>query len=336
MNKENLKKKTGVILLATTVAGGLIIPGTVFASTNNSQNMMKKGPAIQMQSTIQNGEVPPELTNREQPNGEMPGLPNQEMTNSNQNFNNNQEQKMNQMPLNNQNMNSSTNYASEPSEIVYSTVENTASSIDADYANATTYVMTDENNEVKITEAGTYIVAGALAGDKLKITNLIPKHLESFLSKLEEMGVKLDIGTDYVVVTKPKKLKAVNIKTLTYPGFATDLQQPITPLLCLCTGKSRLEETIYENRFKHVPYLVEMGAKIETLTNRIIEVNGPIKFKSAHVSATDLRAGACMILAALAADGKVTIDNAHYILRGYENIKEKLENVGASIKIIDK
>ena len=149
------------------------------------------------------------------------------------------------------------------------------------------------------------------------------------------MGVKLEVGTDYVIVSKSKNLKSVNIKTLGYPGFATDLQQPITPLLCTCKGVSKLEETIYENRFKHVPYLGDMGAKIETATNRIIKIHGPIKFKGSHVSATDLRAGACMVLAALAADGKTTIDNAHYILRGYENIIEKLRNVGASIDLID-
>ncbi len=184
-------------------------------------------------------------------------------------------------------------------------------------------------------EAGTYIVAGALVGNKLRIENLIPEHIESFLSKLQEMGVSLEIGTDYVVVSKVKKLRSVKIKTLGYPGFATDLQQPITPLLCMCNGKSTLEETIYENRFKHIPYLVEMGAKIETLTNRIINIVGPVNLKGCHVSATDLRAGACMVLAALVAQGKTTIDNAHYILRGYENIVLKLQNVGASIKIND-
>ena len=184
-------------------------------------------------------------------------------------------------------------------------------------------------------EAGTYIVAGALVGNKLRVENLIPEHIESFLSKLQEMGVNLEIGNDYVVVSKSKNLKPVSIKTLGYPGFATDLQQPITPLLCLCKGESKIEETIYENRYKHIPYLHEMGAKIETVSNRIVKIMGPITFTGKHVSATDLRAGACMVLAALAAKGKTKIDNAHYILRGYENIVTKLENVGASIKIND-
>ena len=184
-------------------------------------------------------------------------------------------------------------------------------------------------------EAGTYIIAGALIGENLKIENLIPEHIDSFLSKLQEMGVKLEIGTDYVIVSKTDELKSVSIKTLGYPGFATDLQQPITPLLCTCNGTSKLEETIYENRFKHVPYLEDMGAKIETLTNRVIKIHGPVKFKAGHVTATDLRAGACMVLAALAANGTTTIDNAHYVLRGYEDIVNKLTNVGASIKIND-
>lgn len=184
-------------------------------------------------------------------------------------------------------------------------------------------------------EAGTYIVAGALLGNKLRIENLIPGHIESFLSKLTEMGVPLEVGPDYVVVSRAKNLKPVSIKTLGYPGFATDLQQPITPLLCMCKGESKIEETIYENRYKHIPYLIEMGAKIETISNRIAKITGPVSLKGAHVSATDLRAGACMVLAALAAKGKTTIDNAHYILRGYENIVDKLQNVGASIKIKD-
>ena len=184
-------------------------------------------------------------------------------------------------------------------------------------------------------EAGTYIVAGALMGDKLKIENLIPKHIDSFLSKLDEMGVDMEIGSDYVVVSQTEKLKSVNIKTLGYPGFPTDLQQPITPLLCKCTGTSKMEETIYENRFKHLPYLEDMGAKIETITNRIAKFKGPIDFVGSHVSATDLRAGACLVLASLSAEGKTIIDNAHYILRGYEDIVGKLKNVGASIEIND-
>ena len=184
-------------------------------------------------------------------------------------------------------------------------------------------------------EAGTYIIAGALCGDKLRVENLIPKHIDSFLSKLDEMGVDLEIGNDYVIVSKTEGIKSVNIKTLGYPGFATDLQQPITPLLCTCEGVSKLEETIYENRFKHLPYLEAMGGNFEIITNRIIKIHGPIEFKGAKVSATDLRAGACMVLAGLVASGTTTIDNVEYILRGYENIIGKLTDVGASIRLED-
>ena len=184
-------------------------------------------------------------------------------------------------------------------------------------------------------EAGTYIIAGALAGNKLRIQNLIPEHIESFLSKLIEMGVNLEVGIDYVVVSKTKNMKPVSIKTLGYPGFATDLQQPITPLLCMCKGESKIEETLYESRYKHIPYLQEMGADIETVSNRIFKIKGGKELRGTHVSATDLRAGACMVLAAIGAKGKTTIDNADYIMRGYENIVEKLTNVGASIKIND-
>ncbi len=181
-------------------------------------------------------------------------------------------------------------------------------------------------------EAGTYIVAGALAGDKLKISNIIPEHVGALLSKLKEIGVDMEVGEDYVVVSKTDNLKPVRIKTLGYPGFATDLQQIITPLLATCNGKSVLEETIYENRFQNVPYLNDMGANIE-INGRKIFINGPTTFKGATVKATDLRAGACLVIAGLAAEGKTTITNVEYVLRGYENIIEKLTNVGAKLKM---
>lgn len=184
-------------------------------------------------------------------------------------------------------------------------------------------------------EAGTYIVAGALVGDKLKIDNIIPSHIKAFLSKLQEMGVDIEVNDDNVIVSKTSNLNPVRIKTLGYPGFATDLQQPITPLLLMCEGKSVIEETIYENRYKHVPELVKMGANIVQKTERIAEFNGPTEFKGTDVVATDLRAGACMVLAGLAAKGTTTIEHIEYVLRGYENIIEKLTNVGASIKLVD-
>lgn len=183
-------------------------------------------------------------------------------------------------------------------------------------------------------EAGTYIIAGALMGKKLKINNIIPGHVEMLLSKMQEMGVKMEIGEDYVVVSKTDNLKPISVKTLGYPGFATDLQQPLTTLLTQCSGVSKLEETIYENRFQNVEYLNMMGANIE-INGRIININGPSALVGKTVKATDLRAGACLVLAALAAKGKTTITDASHVLRGYEKIVEKLTSVGAKIEIED-
>ena len=181
-------------------------------------------------------------------------------------------------------------------------------------------------------EAGTYIIAGALMGNNLRVENIIPNHIETLILKLREMGVELEVGDDYVVVSRVDAMKPIKVRTLGYPGFATDLQQPLTVLLTQCNGKSFLEETIYENRFQNVPYLVDMGANIE-INNRTISIIGPTQLKGAVVNATDLRAGACLILAALVADGITTVTNIEYVLRGYENIVEKLTNVGAKLRI---
>ena len=183
-------------------------------------------------------------------------------------------------------------------------------------------------------EAGTYIIAGALLGDNLKITNIIPKHVESLTEKLKEMGVPLTIKEDSIIVSKANNLKPVKVKTLGYPGFPTDLQQPLTTLLTQVNGISTLEETIYENRFKNVEYLNKMGADIEIIGQKI-KVKGPTKLTGTNVEATDLRAGACMVLAALIADNTTYINSIEHVLRGYENIIEKLSNVGAKIELID-
>lgn len=181
-------------------------------------------------------------------------------------------------------------------------------------------------------ETGTYIIAGALLGEDLKIENIIPDHVEALTLKLKEMGVNMKLGRDYIVINKVDKLKWVNVKTQGYPGFATDLQQPLTTLLTQCVGTSRLEETIYENRFQNVPYLNKMGANIE-IKGKKITIKGPSKLKGKKVVATDLRAGACLVLAGLAATGTTTIKDIEHVLRGYENIIEKLTNVGAKISL---
>lgn len=182
-------------------------------------------------------------------------------------------------------------------------------------------------------EAGTYTIMASLVGKQLKIDNIIPKHLDSLTSKLIEMGVKIEIGTDYFVITKPDSYKSVNVKTQVFPGFPTDLQQPFTVLLTNCTGTSHLEETIWENRFMHIPELEKMGAKIKLIDNHNIEVAGPVKLVGANVRATDLRAGAAMVLAGLAAEGKTTVSDVEHILRGYEGIVDKLSGVGAKIEL---
>ena len=179
-------------------------------------------------------------------------------------------------------------------------------------------------------EAGTYIIMGALCGDNLKVSNLIPEHLESLLSKLEEIGIDFEVGADYVTISRSEKYKSTNIKTLVYPGFPTDLQQPFTVLLTQCKGKSKVTETIWENRFMHIPYLTSMGADI-IIKNQTATIIGPTPLKGTEVVATDLRAGAAMVVAALLASGKTKITNVEHILRGYENIIEKLSNVGAKI-----
>ena len=181
-------------------------------------------------------------------------------------------------------------------------------------------------------ETGTYIIAGALLGENLKIDNIIPDHVESLTLKLKEMGVDIKLGNNYAIVNACNDLKHVNLKTLGYPGFPTDLQQPITTLLTQCRGLSILEETIYENRFQNVPYLNKMGANIK-IVGKKIRIKGPTKLKGKKVVATDLRAGACLVLAGLAAQGKTTITNIEHVLRGYENIIEKLTNVGAKISL---
>lgn len=182
-------------------------------------------------------------------------------------------------------------------------------------------------------EAGTYIIAGALVGNNLKINNIIPDHIDSLILKLKEMGVKMNVHENHLFISKTENIKPVIVKTIGYPGFPTDLQQPLTTLLTQCSGTSYLEETIYENRFQNIAYLRNMGASIEQLDKRHIKINGPTNLTGMTVEATDLRAGACLVLAGLVANGKTIINKSEHVLRGYENIVEKLNDVGAKIKI---
>ena len=181
-------------------------------------------------------------------------------------------------------------------------------------------------------EAGTYILLGCLVGSFLHIDNIVPEHLKSLTDKLIEMGADIQINQDSVVVNAHENLTATDIETQGYPGFPTDLQQPFVTLLTQARGKSIVNEKIYENRFMNIPQLNKMGANIHT-EGRIATILGPTKLTSHEVEATDLRAGASLLLAALKAEGKTIITNVEYILRGYEEIIEKLTNVGAKIEI---
>ncbi len=181
-------------------------------------------------------------------------------------------------------------------------------------------------------ETGTYMIASALIGEKVRIENVIPEHVEALTLKLKEAGVEIETGEDYIIVSSTNKMKAINIKTMGFPGFPTDLQQPMSTFLTQCDGISTIHETIYENRFKNLDYLKLMGSNIKTEKDKAY-IEGKIKLKGTFVEATDLRAGACLIIAGLIAEGKTVITNIEHILRGYSNIIEKLQNIGAKIKI---
>ncbi len=181
-------------------------------------------------------------------------------------------------------------------------------------------------------EAGTYIILGALKGNYLRIENIITDHLKSLLDKMQDMGCDLEINSDSVVVNCHDNIVGTDIKTAGYPGFPTDLQQPFVTLLIGAKGKSTVEENIYENRFMNIPYLNKMGANI-SIKERTLTILGGNSLHGEVVEATDLRAGASLLLAALKADGHTTIKNAHYILRGYEEITEKLTSIGAKIEL---
>ena len=183
-------------------------------------------------------------------------------------------------------------------------------------------------------EAGTYIALAAAIGEGIQINNVLYEHLESYIAKLEEMGVRMTISEDSIFVEKQTGLKAIQIKTSPYPGFATDLQQPITPLLLTAAGRGRIVDTIYEKRVNHVPELAKMGAAISTLNDHII-YEGPNQLTGSSVKATDLRAGAALVIAGLMASGTTEITNVEYILRGYSDIIHKLTQLGANIQLVE-
>ena len=187
-------------------------------------------------------------------------------------------------------------------------------------------------------EAGTFMIAAAATRGDVIINNVIPTHLEAISAKLMECGAAVSEGDDgrdfFIRVSADKRPRAVNIKTLPYPGFPTDLQQPMMALLATAEGNSFIMENIFENRFNHVPELAKMGASI-SISSRTATVEGVERLYGAPLCASDLRAGAALVIAALAAEGESTISQIHFIDRGYEFLEQKLRALGADITRIE-
>lgn len=183
-------------------------------------------------------------------------------------------------------------------------------------------------------EAGTFAVMGALCKGPINIEDCNPEHQHALINKLRTMGAEIEVGINTLKVSANKRLKATDVKTLPFPGFATDMQAQLMLAMSLAEGTSSITETIFENRFMHVSELARMGAKI-TIHDRTAVIHGVDKIKGAPVSATDLRAGAAMVLAGLIAEGKTEISQIHHIDRGYENLADKIRQLGADIDRIE-
>ena len=180
-------------------------------------------------------------------------------------------------------------------------------------------------------EAATYVIMAAAMANDMRIENIIPQHLEAIVMKLQEVGINMEVGSDFIHVFKTDKpLKRTEILTKPYPGFATDVQQPFTVLLTQCEGQSVVTETIYTERFKHCAELNKMGADIDVHTPSAF-INGKTKLHGSKVTATDLRCGAGLVIAALMADGVTEIHDIYHIDRGYDNLDGKLAHLGAKM-----
>ena len=184
-------------------------------------------------------------------------------------------------------------------------------------------------------EAGTLLCAAAITGGNIKLTKVVPEHIQTLTNKLEEMGCILDIQKNQIMLKAPKRLKPVDIKTLPYPGFPTDMQSILATTLSIAKGTSIVVENIFENRYKYATELNKMGAKI-TIEGKTAIIKGVRRLNKANVKATDLRGGAALVLAGLNAKGRTTIENIEYVLRGYENLDKKLSSLGANIHVEDR
>ena len=183
-------------------------------------------------------------------------------------------------------------------------------------------------------EAGTYMAAVAACGGQVLVRGIIPKHMDCITAKLQEMGVQVEEQDDTLLVRHAGRLRRTNVKTLPYPGFPTDMQPQITVALCLAEGTSMVTEGVWDNRYRYVGELTRMGAQIR-VEGRSAVVEGVERLNAASVQAYDLRAGAAMVIAALAADGVSEVTNVHYIERGYEDIIGKLRGIGAKIESVE-
>lgn len=184
-------------------------------------------------------------------------------------------------------------------------------------------------------EAGTFAILGALLGENLKITDIVPEHLEALWFMFDKMGVQYELGDDYAIVSKGGPYKSANIQTHEYPGFATDIQPPFTVLLTQCEGISLVHETIFDGRLFYTDLLNQMGANITMCDPHRVVVHGPTKLYGRKISSPDIRAGMALVMAAMLAEGKSVIDNIYQIDRGYADLAVRLQQIGADITRID-
>jgi UDP-N-acetylglucosamine 1-carboxyvinyltransferase len=182
-------------------------------------------------------------------------------------------------------------------------------------------------------EAGTYLVAGALVGERVEVAACRPDHLGSVIEQLRSAGVPLEIREDAILVSSPRELASRDLRTAPYPGYPTDMQAQYMTLMTQARGAATIAETVFEHRFMHVGELHRMGAEIR-LDGRAAVVVGPSRLTGAQVMATDLRASACLVLAGLAAEGITVVDRVYHLDRGYEPMEEKLRSLGASLERI--